>query len=423
MTKTADIQKTHLYERLFETVSWLIILSIVFGIKFFPATIIEEDYFYIIVGGTLAAFILSYYLLWKNFPKSKRLYIQNISEVIVIGLLIVFAKDFGIYFFSLFLLPIIATALTLEVFPSIIIVILACVFVLAETLLRPSFNISSIFQLALIVLITIFCRFLALELRHQRELMLQSVLKRKELEESEKLSKEFIALASHQLLTPLSIIRNFASMIKSEDLGKLNKKQKIAANQIYDNAVKMVHLVEELLTVSRIEREKLPFHFAKTNLVSLLEKTVSSFKPQAKSKNLSLNLEKTKNGEIYANIDSEKIQSVLFNLLDNALKYTQKGKITVKIETKEIKGKEMAIISITDTGPGIPKEYQDRIFQPFFRGKNILDIDKRGTGLGLYIAKLLVRRHGGEIWVKSQAKKGSTFSFSLPLVHYYKEAK
>lgn len=233
-----------------------------------------------------------------------------------------------------------------------------------------------------------------------------------ELEETEKLSKEFITLTSHQLFTPLSIIRGFVSLLKSEDLGKLNQKQKNAANQIYDNTLKMVHLVSELLTVSRIERGKLPFHLKKTDLIPLVKDVVSSLQPQAKAKNLELKLEKLEIKNLFVNIDSEKIRNALLNLLDNAIKYTKKG--YVKVEVKKQKGE--ALVTISDTGVGIPKEYQDRIFQPFFRGKNILELDKKGTGLGLHIAKSFIEKHGGKIWAESREGKGSTFSFSLPMI-------
>lgn len=413
MAKITDIFKVQQYERLFEVISWLIILIVIFAVRFFPTKIIEEDSFYIIVGSILAALIFSYYLIWKKFPREKRLYIQNIAEVIVIGILIHFARDLGIYFYSLLLLPIIATALTLEIIPSILIVILACVFVGFETLIGSTPPVAwGYWQLALIILFTIFCRFLALEIRHQRELKKKAEIRAMELEETEKLSKEFITLTSHQLFTPLSIIRGFVSLLKSEDLGKLNQKQKNAANQIYDNTLKMVHLVSELLTVSRIERGKLPFHLKKTDLIPLVKDVVSSLQPQAKAKNLELKLEKLEIKNLFVNIDSEKIRNALLNLLDNAIKYTKKG--YVKVEVKKQKGE--ALVTISDTGVGIPKEYQDRIFQPFFRGKNILELDKKGTGLGLHIAKSFIEKHGGKIWAESREGKGSTFSFSLPMI-------
>jgi len=283
-------------------------------------------------------------------------------------------------------------------------------------LLNPSASAWGLWQIVLIVLITIFCRFLALEIKRQRELKIQAELKEKELEEAERLGKEFITLASHQLLTPLSIIRGFVSMLKAGDLGKLSPGQKNAINQIYNNSVKMIHLVEELLTISRMETGKLPFYFKKINLIPLISKVVSSVKPVSYAKKLFIKFQKPAEESIFINADPEKIENVLLNLLDNAIKYTNKGGVTVKLKIKKAKGKTEVIVSISDTGVGIPVEYQERIFQPFFRGKNILELDKRGTGLGLYIAKSFIQKHNGKIWAESAKGKGSTFYFSLPVI-------
>jgi len=407
---------TKKYEWLFETVSWLIVLVAIFSIKILPVNITEDSSFYILVGVFLSFLIITYYAIWKVFPYEKRLYVQNIAQVAIIGLLIYFAKDTGIYFFSLFLLPIIATALTLDTLPSVLLITLTCVFVGLETLLNPPASAWGLWQIALIVLITIFCRFLALEIKRQRELKIQAELKKKESEEAERLGKEFITLASHQLLTPLSIIRGFVSMLRAGDLGKLNPEQKNAINQIYNNSVKMIHLVEELLTVSRLEAGKLPFYFKKINLIPLISQVISSVGSASQAKKLFLKFQKPAEESIFVNADPEKIENVLLNLLDNAIKYTNKGGVTVKLKTKKAQGKTEVIVSISDTGVGIPVEYQERIFQPFFRGKNILELDKRGTGLGLYIAKSFIQKHNGKIWAESEEGKGSTFYFSLPAI-------
>ena len=109
-------------------------------------------------------------------------------------------------------------------------------------------------------------------------------------------------------------------------------------------------------------------------------------------------------------IDEDKIRQVLYNLIDNALKYTKKGTIIVRIAQSDHETE----IGVCDQGVGISGEDFDKLFQPFFRSKNILELDNKGTGLGLYIARLLVEKHGGEIWASSKPNQGSTFSFRLP---------
>jgi|GEM_PF-6643781 len=407
-----------------EILSWLIILS---AIIFVRATPYRENLdpvdFNLLVGGVLGFLALLYYLLWRKLSQTKRLYLLNIAQVVVIGLLFLFVKEMGPYFFSLFLIPIVTTALTLEALPSILLVALACFFVALETVLAPQINIFGLFQFGLIILVTIFCRFLALALKEERQKTIQAELRAKELEETERVSREFITLTSHQLLTPLSIIRSFASLFKSGDLGRLNERQQEAMNQIHANSVRMVHLVEELLTVSRLEEGKLPFYPKQEDLVALVENVVASFKQKTEEKGLYLRFKKPAVKKIVVNIDPGKIENVLFNFLDNAVKYTQKGGIVVELKIEETPKRQEAVCSVTDTGVGIPPEYLDRCFQPFLRGPNILELDKKGVGLGLFVARLFVEKQGGRVGVESKLNQGSTFYFSLPILHIDKEEK
>jgi len=406
----------HSYEQVAETIAWVVILLAVFMTKILPQNILERSSFYLIVGIVLSVLIIAYYVAWKIFSKKQASLVQNITQVIVIGILIYLAKGLGIYFFSLFTLPLIATALTFETLPSIVVVVIACIFIATETILYPSLGPQNLWQIALIIIITIFCRFLALEMKRQQKLTLEAQLKTEAAETRERVGREFIALASHQLLTPLSIIRGFASLVSSGQLGPLNQKQKKATNQIYNNTLRMIHLVEELLTISRIQQARITFNLQTTDLVPLIKRVVSSILPRAKNKNLKVKFQSPNAKSLMVKIDSEKTESALLNLLDNAISYTQKGGIVVEVKKQKRQGKEEAVVSVSDTGVGIPKEFQDRIFQPFFRGKNILDIDKKGTGLGLFVAKSLIEGQGGRMWAESKLNHGSTFYFSLPLI-------
>lgn len=403
------------YEKIYEISSWLLILIIIFTIRFFPTKLIESEDFYYVIGGFLSFLILYYYLIWKHFPREKRLYVKDVAEVIIIGILIIFAKNLGIYFFSLFLLPIVAAALTLNVARSILIVILACSFVAFETLLfhegeLPQFYLG-FWQLLVLIIITIFCRFLALEVRHRREAEEEARIRALQLEEAERLRKEFVALTAHQLFTPLSIIRGFVSLLVSEDLGKLTDKQKGPVSQIYENVKKMIRLVSELLTASRIERDKPPLKLEERQLEGIIAKITGLMKTEADNKKLYLRFERPKKLLPLIKVDADKIEHVLYNLIDNGIRYTKKGGVVIKMEQK----KDEIIISVKDTGLGIPSDYMDRLFQPFFRGENILELEKKGTGLGLFIAKSLIDKHQGRIWAESKEGKGSTFYFSLPI--------
>lgn len=406
--------------KIFGALVWFFVLVFLLVLIALPVEIKETEYFYLIVAPILVFFISFYYLVWKIYSNKEGFFLQNFIGVILLGLLIFFARKYGIYFYSLLLMPLIATALTMQIVPSILMVVLLCSFFALETFLHPPAPFWGNWHFILIIATTIFCWLLALELRHQIEKKKETEAKVKEMEEIERLSREFVTLTSHQLFTPLSIIRGFVSLLDSEDLGRLNQKQKEAVAQIYESTLRMIHLVGELLIISRIQQGKLPFDFKNTEISSLIKEVVNSFNQRLKEKNLILQMALPKE-KIYLSIDPQKTISVLENLIDNAIKYTEKGWIKVGLEKRD----SQVIISITDTGIGIPAHYKERIFQPFFRGKNILELDKKGCGLGLYIAKLFIEKQGGKIWAESQEGKGSKFFIALSIkpINKGKESK
>ena len=171
----------------------------------------------------------------------------------------------------------------------------------------------------------------------------------------------------------------------------------------------MADLVSELLNISRIQAGTFIIKPSMSNLGELTQNIIKQFqqiKPN-RSNDIKLILpENLKETEI----DKEKIRMVIYNLLDNALKYSPNGQILLTIKQNN----EETEFSIKDEGVGIPEEDFEKLFQPFFRGKNILELDNKGTGLGLYIARLIVEAHGGKIWAQPKINKGSEFIFSLP---------
>ena len=409
-------EKAQKLEKLAEGITWALVFILVLLGRYIPIKLISKDYFYLVFGSILVFLIIFYYVIWKRYSERKNFYLVNVASVILLGILIVFVKDLNLSAFSLFLLPIASVALALEVVPSVLIIILICSFIAFEVVIPSSFVISALgfWQTILIVIITIIARFLAIEIKHHREKQQVSEVRIKQMKEVEEVSKEFVTLTSHQLFTPLSIIRGFTSLLKSEDLGKINPKQKKAINQIYENTLRMIQLISELLTVSRLGQGKIPFHIEKIELGSLVYDIVCCFEEVAKSKNLELNFKKPKN-PLYAEIDQQKTKEAISNLIDNALKYTKEGRVSINVGAKNINGKNETVISVIDTGAGIPEEYKERIFEPFFRGKNILELDKKGTGLGLYIAKMMIENQGGKIWTEDNKPKGAIFSVSFAL--------
>jgi len=354
-------------------------------------------------------------VIYRYFSKTNRLYLKSIADIVLIGVLIHLMKDYGQFFYALYFLPIAAAALSLQLINALLIgtaaslLVAAEIYFSAENILpaqTPAYH--GAWQIAFILFVTFFCRMLAVQLRQEQQAKDESLARQKVLEEEALRQREFLSLTSHQLYTPTSIIRGFASNLRQEDdWKKLTPEQQDAIQEIHASSKRMTALVKELLSVSKMQGGHMSIKPKTIDLKKLLENIVKQFNIIVdKDKSLALvcpdNLR-----EIHA--DPERLRDVINNFIDNALKYAKNGtiKITVWQNDKD------TIVSIKDDGVGVPPEDHEKLFQPFFRGKNILELDNKGTGLGLYIARLIIEAHKGRIWLEESAK-GSDFRFSLP---------
>ena len=244
-------------------------------------------------------------------------------------------------------------------------------------------------------------------------LMLAFIITRsfERLAEASRLKSEFVSIVSHQLRAPLSNMKWIADLLTS---GKANGDKKEYFQMVKENASRMQELVNDLLTVSRIEEGGLVTKREKFALQDLLQEVILDFQPMAKAMNITLDIQdNTKDSLVLA--DPLQIRQVFSNLVDNAIKYTGKSKegehaITIRLGNN---GKNVRF-EIEDTGVGIPKEDQKYIFEKFFRSSNALRQETQGSGLGLYIARAIIKRSGGEMGFNSSEHKGSIFWFTLP---------
>lgn len=229
----------------------------------------------------------------------------------------------------------------------------------------------------------------------------------------EKMRSEFVSIASHQLRAPLTAISWYIEMLMDEKSNtNLTDEQKGYISMVSEGNRKMTLLVNDLLDISRLEGGKeLQFIKSDADIIEVVKDVIEEQKSLATQKKQNLLVTQNPEGPIIINIDKDKIRQVIVNLVNNAIKYTKDGG-KISVHTELLDGNVR--INISDSGIGIPKEQQSRIFEKFFRSDNAVSIQAQGSGLGLYVAKEVVEKHGGRIEFQSEVDKGTTFTVILP---------
>lgn len=228
-------------------------------------------------------------------------------------------------------------------------------------------------------------------------------------EQLERAKDEFVSLVSHQLRTPLASIRWFSELALDEK-GKLNAAQKDALENIQLSTVNMIKLVTTMLNISRIELGRLKIEPQPTNITELIERNIKEVEPLAKEKNVAIH---TELDDIPAfSADPLLMSQIVHNLLTNAIRYSRPSDAQVTISARLLSNDFE--LRVADNGIGIPKAAQKRLFERFYRADNAKQVQKDGTGLGLYLIKIILKQAGGNIAVDSQEGGGTTFIVTLP---------
>ena len=280
-----------------------------------------------------------------------------------------------------------------------------------EVILSKSID-ETIFRSGLFVVLIIFgVLFIRSAVREvkQREKLQELTEKLKALDEQK---DTFISMAAHELRAPMTAIKGYVSMVMEGDTGDIPEKARGFLADASNITDRLVRLVNNMLNVSRIEEGRMVFQVETENLSQVVRAVFNQFVAEAERKNLIYKLEIPTEVKDMVEVDPDRIQEVIGNFLSNAIKYTDQGSVKVKL----FQPKEGIIrCEVVDTGPGISKEEQSKLFQKFYRVES--NVGKTtGSGLGLYIARLLVEKFGGKIGIISEVGKGSTFWFELPVV-------
>jgi signal transduction histidine kinase len=246
---------------------------------------------------------------------------------------------------------------------------------------------------------------------HNARLFREIEEKGREIEIANKHKSEFLANMSHELRTPLNAILGYTELILDRIYGEVPVKIKEALERLEKNGRHLLGLINDVLDLSKIEAGQLTLNLGEYSMGEVVQTVFTSVEALAADKKLELKV------MIPTDLpsgkgDEQRIAQVLLNLVGNAIKFTESGKITVKVNVSN----ETFLVSVSDTGPGLSEADQIRVFKEFHQADGSSTRKKGGTGLGLSIAKRIVEMHGGRIWVESTLGKGSTFGFVLPVL-------
>jgi len=233
----------------------------------------------------------------------------------------------------------------------------------------------------------------------------QYVLMYNKIKEVDGMKDDFISMASHELKTPLTAINGYLDLLESAKK-KLNKDEKHYLDNIQNSSTRLKNLVSDILEVSRIEQGRISFEYSAVSVATVSEKVIDTLLAKAEEKSLKLSfIDNLETEKIFVNVDPDRLQQILINLVGNAIKYTKKGSVKLVLSQQD----DQVEISVEDTGLGLNSAERESLFNKFNRIKNDQTNGIEGTGLGLWITKQLVEQMKGEISVESIKGKGSRF--------------
>ena len=233
-----------------------------------------------------------------------------------------------------------------------------------------------------------------------------------QLEELDKVKSEFVSVAAHQLRTPLSAIKWTLGLLIDEHTENLTSEQRSLLMKAFESNERIIKLINEMLAVTRIESGKIRLTFAPIHIEDLIESTVLDFANQAHVRKIALKFDTPEQKLPFIFADADQVRNVIQNLIENSVRYTLDGG---SIRLSASAEKNMVKVSVSDTGIGIPARQQSSIFNKFFRADNAAKQRTDGSGLGLFISKNIVEKHGGRLTFKSVEGQGTTFTFTLPV--------
>jgi len=250
-----------------------------------------------------------------------------------------------------------------------------------------------------------------IEVRQQTEVLAKQLsVANLKLSDMEQQKTEFVSIASHQLRTPLTAIKGYASMLTEGSFGPLSDEAKRAVEKIFRSSQRLVLIIQDFLMVSRIEQGRVQYSFETIELKNLLKEIINDVKPVAQEKGLSVRFQFDNGGAVMAKVDREKFKQSVYNIIANAISYTDVGLINVLLSNDNWSKKVR--IAVSDTGKGIVSKSLENIFEKFSHNGTQ---GRFGSGIGLFVSREIIKAHRGNVWAESAGPgHGSTFFIELP---------
>ena len=367
----------------------------------------EEKQLKWIIIGTLIGFIFGmvFDLFLPLFGNYKYIYLGPIFSFSM-----VVAIAYSILKYHLFNIKVVATEMT---------VFILWVFILVRTVLAESqreqiINVVFLFVMVIVGIILVQSVIREVNQREKIEKLAVDLEHANErLKEVDQLKSEFLSLATHQIRAPLTAIKGYSSLILEGDYGEVPEGILKPVDVISKSCQNLVMIVNDFLNISRIEQGRMKYDLSAFDLIEVTQQVITELRPNIEHTGLvcSCHVKDDKNSVmVYA--DLGKVKQVIVNLLDNAIKYTPSGSITVEVSKHD----NFAQLKVSDTGIGISPEDIKKLFNKFSRAKDANKTNVLGTGLGLYVAKQMIEAQNGKIWIESEGVgKGTTAIVELPL--------
>lgn len=224
---------------------------------------------------------------------------------------------------------------------------------------------------------------------------------------------EFFSIVSHQLRSPLSAIRWLSELLKSEAKDRLNEKELGYIDDINEQSRQMIKLINSLLRMTGLEMGKVSMRTEEVNILNLVQSVVNEHRKMHTASISKIVLHKPKAALPPVEADKELLRQVFANIINNAMRYSKAGRGIIDVSFSL--DNEDVVVSVKDQGIGIPQSAQSKIFNKYYRAPNAVKVQTQGTGLGLYISRMILTLQGGRIWFTSEENKGSTFYVALPM--------